>query len=244
MEVNHMAKKVFITGANKGIGKQIARQMGRNGWTVLVGARNEDRGLTAVHELIEEGIESEYLNIDLQNSKTILSAVYTIESRYADLSMLINNAAIPGDMHKPGYEFTTDELRNVMETNFFGPFELTRHLIPVLEKNKGRIVNITIPIGALPFFNPFAYKISKAAFNVMAQSFAQNFTEKSKTVEIFSIMPGATTTDLNGNITGEYVKTAEEVGKLIAGFILDGKNHNGELMNTNGAIVDYNHGLF
>jgi NAD(P)-dependent dehydrogenase (short-subunit alcohol dehydrogenase family) len=158
--------------------------------------------------------------------------------------MLINNAAIPGDMHKPGYEFTTDELRNVMETNFFGPFELTRRLIPTLEKNKGRIVNITIPIGTLPFFNPFAYKISKAAFNVMAQSFAQNFTEKSKAVEIFSIMPGATTTDLNGNITGEYVKTAEEVGKLIAGFILDGKNHNGELMNTNGAIVDYNHGLF
>jgi NAD(P)-dependent dehydrogenase (short-subunit alcohol dehydrogenase family) len=58
-----MAKKVFITGANKGIGKQIARQMGRNGWTVLVGARNEDRGLAAVHELTEEGIESEYQNI-------------------------------------------------------------------------------------------------------------------------------------------------------------------------------------
>ncbi|MDR1238953.1 MAG: SDR family NAD(P)-dependent oxidoreductase [Treponema sp.] len=239
-----MAKKVFITGANKGIGKQIARQMGRNGWTVLVGARNEDRGLAAVHELSEEDIKAEYLNIDLQDSKTILAVVHTIESRYTDLSMLINNAAIPGDMHKPGHEFTTDELRKVMETNFFGPFELTRRLLPTLEANNGRIVNVTIPIGTLPFFNPFAYKTSKAAFNVMAQSFAQNFTEKNKALEIFSIMPGATTTDLNGNITGEYVKTAEESGRLITGIILDGKNHNGELMNTNGAIVDYNHGLF
>ncbi|MDR1317698.1 MAG: SDR family NAD(P)-dependent oxidoreductase [Spirochaetales bacterium] len=239
-----MAKKVFITGANKGIGKQIARQMGKNGWTVLVGARNEDRGLAAVRELLEENIEAEYLNVDLQDLGTIAAAVCAIESRHADLSMLINNAAIPGDMHKPGYEFTTGELRNVMETNFFGPFELTRRLLPTLEKNNGRIVNIAIPIGRLPHFNPFAYKTSKAAFNVMAQSLAQNFTEKGKALEIFSIMPGPTTTDLNGNIIGEHVKTDAEAGRLIAGFILDGKNHNGELISTTGAIVDYNHGLF
>jgi NAD(P)-dependent dehydrogenase (short-subunit alcohol dehydrogenase family) len=244
MEVNHVAKKVFITGANKGIGKQIARQMGNGGWTILVGARNEDRGLAAARELAAEGIEVEYLHIDLQDAKTILAAVQTIEARHADLSMLINNAAIPGDMRKPGYEFTADELRNVMETNFFGPFELTRRLLPTLEANNGRVVNITIPIGTLPFFNPFAYKTSKAAFNVMAQSFAQNFGEKGKSMEIFSIMPGATTTDLNGNITGNHVKTAEEAGKLIADFIFDGKNHNGELINTNGALADYNHGLF
>jgi short-subunit dehydrogenase len=64
---NKMVKKVFITGANKGIGKQIARQMGKNGWMVLVGARNEERGLTAVRELLEENIKAEYLNIDLQD---------------------------------------------------------------------------------------------------------------------------------------------------------------------------------
>ncbi|MDR1204176.1 MAG: SDR family NAD(P)-dependent oxidoreductase [Peptococcaceae bacterium] len=238
-----MAKKVFITGANKGIGKQIARQMGKNGWTVLVGARNEERGLAAARELLGENIEAEYLNIDLLDSKTIAAAVQTVESRHADLSMLVNNAAIPGDMRKPGYEFTVDELRNVMETNFFGPFELTRRLLPTLEKNNGRVVNVTIPIGVLSFFNPFAYKTTKAALNVMAQSFAQSFTEKNKPIEIFSVMPGATTTDLNGNITGEHVKTAEESGILIVGFILDGKNHNGEVINTNGAVADYNRGL-
>ncbi|MDR1133826.1 MAG: SDR family NAD(P)-dependent oxidoreductase [Synergistaceae bacterium] len=239
-----MAKKVFITGANKGIGKQIAREMGKNGWIVLIGARNEARGLDAVRELGGEGIKAEYLNVDLKDQKTVSAAADTIESKHADLAMLINNAAIPGDMCKPGYEFTCDELREVMETNFFGPFELTRRLLPTLEANNGRIVNISIPIGAMGFFNPFAYKTSKAPLNVMTQSLAQNFRQRDKQLEIFAIMPGATTTDLNGNSTGEHFKTAGEAGKLIVGIILDGKNHNGEVLSENCAAADYNYGLF
>jgi NAD(P)-dependent dehydrogenase (short-subunit alcohol dehydrogenase family) len=239
-----MSKKVLITGSNKGIGKQIAREMGRNGWSVLIGARDEGRGLEAVRELKEEGIEAGYLNIDLKDQKTISAAADTIKSRHADIVMLINNAAIPGDMRKPGYEFTADELRGVMETNFFGPFELTRRLFPTLESNNGRIINITIPIGSMDFFNPFAYKTSKAPLNVMTQSLAQNFRQLGKSLEIFAIMPGATTTDLNGNSTGERFKTAEEAGRRIVAIILDGKNHNGEVINENCAIADYNHGLY
>jgi NAD(P)-dependent dehydrogenase (short-subunit alcohol dehydrogenase family) len=239
-----LAKKVFITGSNKGIGKEIARQMGKNGWTVLLGARDGNRGIEAAHELREEGIEAEYLNIDLQNKKTILAAAYTIELNHADLAMLINNAAIPGDMRKPGYEFTVDELRAIMETDFFGPFEITRLLLPVLEANKGRIVNITIPIGISEGFNPFAYKACKSPLNVMTQSFGQNFRKHGKPLEIFAIMPGGTTTDLNGNSTGPGFKTPEEAGKLIADIIFDGKNHNGEVINENGALADYNYGLF
>jgi NAD(P)-dependent dehydrogenase (short-subunit alcohol dehydrogenase family) len=105
-------------------------------------------------------------------------------------------------------------------------------------------VNITIPIGAADFFNPFAYKTSKAPLNVMTQSLAQNFRQGDKPLEIFAIMPGATTTDLNGNSMGEHFKTAEEAGRLIAGIILDGKNHNGEVINENGTVADYNYGLF
>ncbi|MDR3300373.1 MAG: SDR family NAD(P)-dependent oxidoreductase [Candidatus Accumulibacter sp.] len=235
-----MTRKVLVTGANKGIGKQIAREMGKAGWIVLIGARDERRGLETARELKKEGIEAVYLNIDLQNQATILAAADTIESRHADLAMLINNAAIPGDMRKPGFEFTVDELRSVMETNFFGPFELTRRLLPVLEKTGGRIVNITIPIGASGFFNPFAYKTSKAALNVMTQSLGQNFKQAGKPLEIFAIMPGATTTDLNGNSTGKNFKTTGEAGQLIAGIILDGKNHNGEVVNHDGQTADYN----
>jgi len=239
-----MAKKVFITGANKGIGKQIAREMGKNGWAVLAGARDKRRGALAVEELRREGIEAVYIHIDLQKQASILAAVKIIQSQHPDLSMLINNAAIPGDMKKPGYEFTLDELRNVMETNVFGTFELTRLVLPTLEKNNGRIVNITIPIGMTDNFNPFTYKMSKAALNVMTQTLGLNFRQAGKAIEIFGIMPGGTTTDLNGNTTGPHMQTAEEAGKLITGIILDGKNHNGEVMLRNGAAADYNRGLF
>lgn len=238
-----MAKKVFITGANKGIGKQIARKLGENGWIVLIGARDENRGLETVAELNGEDVEAIYINIDLQNQETISAAVDTIESQHSDLNMLINNAAIPGDMKKPGYEFTLNELKDVMETNVFGPFELTRQLLPTLEENGGRIVNITIPIGMADFFNPFSYKASKAAVNTMTQSLGQNFKQAGKSLEIFAIMPGGTTTDLNGNRTGPHMKTPHEAAKLITDIILDGNNHNGQIINHNGALADYNHGL-
>jgi len=116
--------------------------------------------------------------------------------------------------------------------------------LPVLEKNSGRIVNITIPIGMTDHFNPFTYKASKAALNAMTQTLGQNFRQAGKPLEIFGIMPGGTTTDLNGNTTGPYMQTAQQAGRLITDIILDGKNHNGEVMLRNGAIADYNHGLF
>ncbi|MBC6314223.1 SDR family NAD(P)-dependent oxidoreductase [Listeria grandensis] len=239
-----MTKKVFITGANKGIGKQIAHQMGNNGWTVLLGARDESRGLKATNELKTEGIDAIYVNIDLQRHETILTAADTIKSQHPDLTMLINNAAIPGDMGKPGYDFTLDELREVMETNVFGTFDLTQQLLPILEENSGRILNISIPIGMSDFFNPFAYKMSKAALNAMTQSLAQNFSKAEKPLEIFAIMPGGTTTDLNDNMKADFMKTAPEAGKLIADIIFDGKNHNSEIINFNGKVADYNNGLF
>jgi len=135
-------------------------------------------------------------------------------------------------------------LRSVFETNVFGTYALTRLLLPTLEENNGRIVNITIPIGMIEYFNPFAYKASKAALNTMIQTLGQNFRQARKPLEIFGIMPGGTTTDLNGNATGPYMQTAQEAGKAITGIILDGKNHNGEIILHSGAIADYNQGLF
>ena len=239
-----MERKVFITGANKGIGRYIAYEMGKKGWTVLVGARDERRGTLAAEELKGEGIEALYINIDLQKKESIRAAAQTIQSRHPGLCMLINNAAIPGDMKKPGFMFTTEELRDVMETNVFGPFELTLALLPILEKNNGRIVNITIPIGMTDHFNPFAYKATKASLNVMTQTLGHNFAQAGKPLEIFGIMPGGTTTDLNGNTVGPNMQTAQEAGRLITGIILDGKNHNGEVLLRNGAAANYNSGLF
>ena len=78
----------------------------------------------------------------------------------------------------------------------------------------------------------------------MTQTLAENFRQTEKPLEIFGIMPGATTTDLNGNISGAYAQTARQAGKLITDIILDGKNHNGEVILRGGAVADYNHGLY
>jgi len=239
-----MAKKVLITGANKGIGKEIGREMGKRGWAVLVGARDEGRGQAAVEELRAAGIEAAYINVDLEDPESIAAAAHIVQSRHPDLSMLVNNAAIPGDRGKPGYEFTVEELRDVFETNVFGPFELTRRLLPTLEANSGRIVNITIPIGVSEHFNPFAYKASKAALNAMTLSLGQSFRQTGAPLEIFGIMPGGTSTDLNGNSTGPHMQTADAAGKVITDIIFDGKGHNGQVVNYNGAVADYNYGLF
>ncbi|MCL2826988.1 MAG: SDR family oxidoreductase, partial [Eggerthellaceae bacterium] len=191
-----------------------------------------------------EGIDAAYIPIDLQKPETIQAAADMIASQHPDLSMLINNAAIPGDMHKPGFEFSVDELRDVFETNVFGTYEITRLLLPTLEKNNGRIVSITIPIGMVEYFNPFAYKASKASLNTMTQTLARNFEQAGRSLEIFGIMPGGIATDLNNYEKGPHMKTLQEGGELITGIILDGKHHNGEIINANGALADYNHGLF
>ncbi|MDR1765377.1 MAG: SDR family NAD(P)-dependent oxidoreductase [Lachnospiraceae bacterium] len=226
----HMTKKALVTGANKGIGKQVAAALGRAGWTVLCGARDPGRGEAAVRELRDAGIDAVFLKVDLLDMDTLRAAAGEIGSHHRDLRLLVNNAGIPGDMGKPGYEFSVEELRTVMETNFFGPFELTRLLLPVLEANGGRIVNVTIPTQLSEFFNPFAYKVSKAAFGTMTQSLGVDFRKHGKPVEIFAVMPGATTTDLNGNSTGRGFKTAAQAGQLIADIILDGREHNCEII--------------
>lgn len=117
-----------------------------------------------------------------------------------------------------------------MEVNFFGTFELIKGLLPLLEKNNGRIINITIPTGPNPRWNPSAYKTSKAAQNTLMNTFAIDFEKENKSLEIFSIHPGPTTTDLNGNMSSPGFHTKEEVGKKIKDIIIDDKKHQGEFI--------------
>jgi NAD(P)-dependent dehydrogenase (short-subunit alcohol dehydrogenase family) len=232
-----MTKKVLVTGANKGIGFEIARQLGHLGYSILLGARNETRGLNAVEALKNEGIESvEWIKIDYNDVETINAAAQLVQDKHSDLSILINNAGIPGDMQKPGYEFELSELREVVEVNVFGNFAMIKAFLPILTKNSGRIVNLTIPIGSNPYWHPFTYTTSKAALNVMIQSLGISFEQNNIPVEIFGVMPGGTTTDLNNNATGPFMKSVSEGGKVIVDLLLDGKNYQGCVVNEWGKV--------
>ena len=230
----------FITGANKGIGRAIAENLGGRGYQVLIGARNEERGRRAVEELRAMGLAAQVVHIDMSSLTSVDEAAAYVREEYGDLELLVNNAATPGyPMHAPGWAFEARELERIWRTDFLGPFELVKSLMDVLARNHGRIVNVTIPIEPSPRFNTFAYQTSKAPLNVMTKSLGIAFAEEGFPIEIFAVTPGGTSTDLNGHIEGPYVKTPEQAASVIVDFLFDGQNHNGTVINYDSRTWGY-----
>ena len=192
-----MTKTALVTGANKGIGFGIAKALLQQGYRVLVGARDEQRGLAAVEALRAYG-DAKLQLIDVSDLNSIQHAVADITKQETDFSLLVNNA--------------------------------------------GKIVNVSVPIEPNAWWHPLAYQAAKAPLNVMTKDFGLEFTQQELPVEIMAVMPGAVSTDLNNHIQGDFVKTSDEAGELIAGFATDGENHNGQVINFDGTVADYSAG--
>ena len=235
-----MGKKiVLVTGANKGIGFGIAKHLGLSGWQVVIGARDEQRATKAIDELKAAGIEVlGWVNIELKDLDGIERAVEEINEKYPELTLLVNNAGIPGDMSVDSGHTEISIIRETLDVNFIGTFALTKALIPLIAKNSGRIANITVPSEISPYWHPLAYVASKAAQNAMMGVMAIEFEQRTNTdelgqekpVEIFSVHPGPTTNDLNGNMALPGFHDIETVGQKFAELINDGQNHQGEFI--------------
>ena len=226
-----MKKTVFVTGANKGIGYGIAKYLGLSGWRIVLGARDEKRAEKAIDELRSLGIEvAGWVSLELADLDSIETAAKVIETEYPELSLLVNNAGIPGDMSQASYATDMNHIKETLNVNFIGTFALTKALIPVIEKNQGRIANVTVPSEISPYWHPLAYVASKAAQNAMMGIMALEFTQNNIPVEIFSVHPGPTTTDLNGNMALPGFHDIDTVGQKMAELINDGNNHNGEFI--------------
>jgi len=224
-------KKALITGANRGIGFEIARHLGKAGWQVIVGARNEERALKAVEALRADGADvAGWQYVNLSDNGEIEASAREIGERHPDLSLLVNNAGIPGDMAVPSYEQTLRDVTDTVQVNYIGTFCLTKLLLPVLESNQGRIVNITVPSIFSPYWHPMAYVASKAGQNAMTSIMAWEFDHFKKPLEIFDIHPGATSTDLNNHYSGPGSHQPDVIGEKIEKLIDDGKRHNGEFI--------------
>lgn len=226
-----MKKTVLVTGANKGIGFGIAKHLGLSGWSVIIGARHQERAEKAIGELKSLGIDVRgWVNIELADSDTIEKAAKEISMKYPDLFLLVNNAGIPGDMSVDGEHTKLEDIRKTIDINFTGTFMLTQSLMPLLEKNSGRIVNITVPSEISPYWHPLAYVTSKAAQNAMMGVLAMEFQQQGRALEIFSVHPGPTTTDLNGNMQLPGFHDIDTVGEKFAALINDAKCHQGEFL--------------
>lgn len=225
-----MVNKVLITGANKGIGFETAKQLGKKGWSVLLGARNKQRGMEAADKLRAEGITVEWLHIDLNDFETIHSAADYVSKNHSNLKALVNNAGISGNMPAAPLDVPIEELRELAEVNFFGNFEMIKAFTPVLAQNNGRILNVTIPSKPSIFIDAFSYTATKAALNAMIKLFARDFKKKKLPVEIFGVIPGGITTDLNNRQKGPLMRTAQEGGASIANALTDHRRHQGKIL--------------
>ena len=222
-----MGKKiVLVTGANKGIGFGIAKHLGLSGWEIVIGARNQERAKKATEELESLGINVlGWVNIELADLASIEKAAKEVNDQFPELSLLVNNAGIPGDMSVDSLHTEISVIRETLDVNFIGTFSLTKALIPLIAENGGRIVNVTVPSEISPYWHPLAYVASKAAQNAMMGVMAIEFQQNNTPVEIFSVHPGPTTTDLNGNMALPGFHDIETVGQKMAELINDGQNH-------------------
>ena len=224
-------KIVFVTGANKGIGYGIAKHLGLSGWQVIIGARDEQRAEKAVSELKSAGVDVlGWVSLELRDLASIEEAAKVINEKFADITLLVNNAGIPGDMSVDSEHTELSDIKETLDVNFIGTFALTKALIPLLTRNKGRIVNVTVPSEISPYWHPLAYVASKAAQNAMMGVMAIEFQQSNTPLEIFSVHPGPTTTDLNGNMALPGFHDIETVGQKMAELIDDGQNHQGEFI--------------
>lgn len=229
-----MAKIVLVTGANKGIGFGIAKHLGKSGWQVIIGARDEERAEKAISELKASGVDVlGWVNIELRelaHTESTEKIVKEIGVKYPGLSLLVNNAGIPGDMSVDSEHTALSDIRETLDVNFVGTFVLTKALLPLLAQNQGRIVNVTVPSEISPYWHPLAYVASKAAQNAMMGVMAIEFQQAGTPLEIFSVHPGPTTTDLNGNMALPGFHDIETVGQKMAELINDGQSHQGEFI--------------
>ena len=227
--MNH--KIALVTGANKGIGFGIAKHLGLSGWKVIIGARNEERANKAISLLEAAGAEVlGWTNIELTDLNRLEQTAKELSERFPGLSLLVNNAGIPGNMSVDSQHTEIDDIKKTLDVNFIGTFALTKALLPLLEQNNGRIVNITVPSEISPYWHSLAYVASKAAQNAMMGVMATEFVQGNTPLEIFSVHPGPTTTDLNGNMDLPGFHDIETVGRKTAELINDGQNHQGEFI--------------
>jgi NAD(P)-dependent dehydrogenase (short-subunit alcohol dehydrogenase family) len=198
----------LVTGANKGIGFEIARQVGKSGVRVLLGARNPALGEAAASTLRAEGVDACFIHIDLEKPATIQAAAGAVEATYNRLDVLVNNAGITDPEDGPPGTTSIDAVRRIFDTNLFGALAVTQAMLPMLRKaGSARVVNVSSGLGSLAHNSDPAwefaqvkllgYNASKAALNMLTVQLAAELNDTG--IKVNSADPGFTATDLNGH---------------------------------------------
>jgi NAD(P)-dependent dehydrogenase (short-subunit alcohol dehydrogenase family) len=198
----------LVTGANKGIGFEIARGLGAMGKVVLLGSRDDNRGKRAAAQLIAEGIDARPLELDVTDRFSILSAAAQIDAQFGRLDILVNNAGVSFDAGAKPSTVDLSAVRRVYDVNVFGVIAMTQAMLPLLLKSqRGRIVNVSSGLGSLGWNTDPAlsahfplllgYNTSKSALNALTVQFAKEL--RGTPIKVNAACPGYCATDLNNH---------------------------------------------
>jgi NAD(P)-dependent dehydrogenase (short-subunit alcohol dehydrogenase family) len=220
----------LITGANRGLGFEVARQLGAAGHQVWIGARDNARGQQAA-----DAIGARFVQLDVTDDASVTAAVETVGA----LDVLVNNAGISGGRISPR-EAMADQMRTVYETNVFGPVRVLHAFIPLLEKSSTPVVvNVSSGVGSLSLAsdpegplskaNYPVYASSKAALNMLTIRYATAYPR----IRINSVDPGFTATDFNDH---RGMQTVEQGAEAIVRYaLITGDGPTGGFFDRNGA---------
>lgn len=236
-------KSALVTGANKGIGREVARRLAAEGFKVWLGARDAERGARAAGELQADGLNVQWLGIDVTRDASVAAAARTVAQASSHLDVLVNNAGVAINYDRPPTEQSLDDIRATYEVNVFGPIRVTQAFLPLLlAAPSPRIVMVSSYSASLgraldrasPSYsvNMLGYGSSKAALNAITVSFAKELAPRG--VLVNAAAPGYTATDLNAHRGRRTVQQAAGIVVRLATLGPDGPT--GGYFDDDGAV--------
>lgn len=188
----------LVTGANRGIGRGVADQLAGLGHHVLLGCRNLEAAVVVAQDIESAGGTATPIELDVASAESVSAAAATIADRIGSLDVLINNAAITYDTWQTAIDADLDTVRNALDTNLLGAWQITQALVPLLRRSShGRIVNVTSGAGTLTDMGGGlpAYRISKVGLNALTRMWAAELPG----VLVNAVCPGWVATDMGGS---------------------------------------------
>src|SRR4029077_9075933 len=198
----------LVTGANKGIGFEAARGIAKAGYVLLRAGRNPEAGRQAAANLVKEGLDVRFVELDVTRREIITAAAARIEADFGKLDILVNNAGVADPHDGPPSRASVDVIERVLRTNFLGAVATAQAMLPLLRRSDaGRIVNVSSDLGSITRHGDptwkyaqvkvLGYCASKAALNMFTVQLA--FELKTQGITVNSVNPGFTATDLNAH---------------------------------------------
>ena len=220
-------KVALVTGANKGIGFEIARRLGGHGFAVVLAARDEAKVTEAADRLRAEGLDAHAVRLDVTDPATAAAAAKWLDGTFGRLDVLVNNAGVASEFAsgtKPS-QLTLDTLRATYETNVFGVFTVVQALLPLLRKSApARVINQSSTLGSLgtlsdpasPFYgvNLLAYNSSKTALNGLTVAFAKELA--ADRIAVNAVCPGWVKTEMGGEGAPRTVEQGAAIAVKLA----------------------------